>query len=89
MNADKVLLIQMKDNLVNNPELTSKIKHNSKNKIAEVFPDYFVDELNNLLDGNLNFYNKIIGNQKIKTFIQKQILNIIYEEQTPNQQDLF
>lgn len=77
---DRVLLKLIKDNLLDNEELSDKIKNNSKENVAAIFDDYFDDVLNGLIDGNFAFYRKIMDNHVLKNKLKKLLLDAIYDE---------
>lgn len=77
---DKVLLKQVKNHMANNEELTKRIQNNSKENVEAVFGDYFEDELNHLMTKNFDFFQRISDNEKLRTNLQRMLLDLLYEE---------
>ena len=77
---DKVFLGRVKDNLLENKELINKIKHNSKENVKAIFPKYFNQELNKLLKSNMEFYKRIVDNEKLKETIKRDLFDLLYSE---------
>lgn len=77
---DKVFLGRFKDNLLGNKELTNKMEHNSKENVKAVFDEYFNNELNKLLNNDMNFYKKIVDNEKLRKSLKTSLLNVLYLE---------
>jgi len=77
---DKVFLGRVKDNLLDNEELINKMEHNSKENVKSVFDKYFNQEMNKLLNGNINFYKRIVDNEKLKKRLKTNLFDLIYLE---------
>ena len=77
---DKIFLGRVKDNLLENKELINKMENNSKENVKAVFPKYFNQELNKLLKSNMDFYKRIVDNEKLKERIKKDLFDILYSE---------
>ena len=77
---DKVPLQHLKDSLINNEELSQRVQNNPKEAVAEVFDDYFDEELNDLFKF-VDFYRKVNDNDELKGRLKDQLLNLIYKEQ--------
>lgn len=77
---DKVFLGRFKDNLLENKELINKMEHNSKENVEAVFDKYFNHEMNKLLNNNMNFYKRIVDNEKLRKRLKIDIFNLLYFE---------
>ncbi|MBI5000026.1 MAG: type I restriction endonuclease subunit R [Euryarchaeota archaeon] len=77
---DKVFLGRLKDNLMNNPDLIDKIEHNSRQNVLAIFDNYFDEEITKLLNGNMNFYKKMVDNDKLRTRVKSNLFDLIYYE---------
>lgn len=77
---DKVFLGRVKDNLLENKELINKMEHNSKENVEAVFDKYFNHEMNKLLNNNMNFYKRIVDNEKLRKRLKTDIFNLLYLE---------
>jgi type I restriction enzyme R subunit len=77
---DKVFLGRVKDNLLENKELTNKMEHNSKENVKAVFDKYFNQEMNKLLNNNMNFYKRIVDNEKLRKRLKADIFDLLYLE---------
>ena len=77
---DKVFLGRVKDNLLENKELLNKMEHNSKENVKAVFDKYFNQEINKLLNGNMNFYKRIVDNEKLKKKVKSALFDLLYFE---------
>ena len=77
---DKVFLGRVKDNLLDNKELRKKMELNSKENVKAVFEKYFNKEMSNLLNSNMNFYKKIVDNDKLKDKLKKTLFDLMYLE---------
>ena len=77
---DKVFLGRVKDNLLDNKELIDKIEHNSRENVKAVFDKYFNQEINKLLDNNINFYKRIVDNEKLRKKLKTALFDLIYLE---------
>jgi len=77
---DKIFLGRVKDNLLRNRELTSKMEHNSKENVKTVFDKYFDQEINKLLNSNVRFYKRIVDNEKLRKRLKTDIFDLLYFE---------
>jgi type I restriction enzyme R subunit len=77
---DKVFLGRVKDNLLESKELLNKMEHNSKENVKAVFDKYFNQEINKLLNGNMNFYKRIVDNEKLRKKIESALFELVYFE---------
>ncbi|WP_231493642.1 hypothetical protein [Methanobrevibacter arboriphilus] len=68
---NKVFLKQVKDNMLSNEELTNKILNNSKENVEAIFDRYFNKEMLNLLNTNLDFYQKLSKNNELMEKLKK------------------
>ncbi|RLI02650.1 type I restriction endonuclease subunit R, partial [Candidatus Bathyarchaeota archaeon] len=77
---DKVFLGRVKDNLLENKELINKMEHNSKENVKAVFDKYFNQEMNKLLNNNMNFYKRIVDNEKLRNRLKTALFDLLYSE---------
>ncbi|MBN2251618.1 MAG: type I restriction endonuclease subunit R [Candidatus Altiarchaeota archaeon] len=77
---DKVFLGRIKDNMLKNEELLSRIEHNSKENVKAVFDKYFNREMTGLLNSDMNFYKKIMDNEKLRNRLKNTLFDLIYLE---------
>lgn len=77
---DKVFLGRVKDNLLENKELLEKMEHNSKENVKAIFDKYFNQEMTDLLNSNMNFYKRIVDNDKLKTKLKTALFDLMYYE---------
>jgi len=77
---DKIFLGRVKDNLLDNKELISKMEHNSRENVKAVFDKYFNQEMNKLLKSHINFYKRIVDNEKLKKRLRVDIFDLLYLE---------
>ena len=77
---DKIFLGRAKDNLLSNEELINKMKNNSKENVKAVFDKYFNQEMNKLLNGSINFYKRIVDNEKLRKRLKTDIFDLLYLE---------
>ncbi|MBA7526596.1 hypothetical protein ES705_18762 [subsurface metagenome] len=76
----KVFLGRVKDNLLEDKELKNKIEHNSKENVKVIFPKYLDRELSKLLNNNMNFYKRIVDNEKLRKKIESALFELVYFE---------
>jgi len=76
----KVFLGRVKDNLLENEELTSRMEHNSKENVKAVFPKFFDQEMNKLLNSNIELYKRIVDNEKLREKVKSALLDLLYFE---------
>jgi type I restriction enzyme R subunit len=77
---DKVFLGRVKDNLLENKELINKMEHNSKENVRAVFDKYFNQEMSKLLNNNMNFYKRIVDNEKLRKRLKADLFDLLYLE---------
>lgn len=77
---DKIFLGRVKDNLLENKELLNKMEHNSKENVKAVFDKYFNQEMNKLLNSNMNFYKRIVDNEKLRKILKTALFDLLYFE---------
>jgi len=77
---DKIFLGRVKDNLLENKELLNKMEHNSKENVKAVFDKYFNQEMNKLLNSNMNFYKRIVDNEKLRKIFKTALFDLLYFE---------
>jgi type I restriction enzyme R subunit len=77
---DKVFLEQVKNNLLENPELLNKMEHNSKENVKAVFDQYFNKEMTHLLKSNMNFYKRVVDNEKLRDQLKAELFKLLYLE---------
>lgn len=75
---DKLFLAGIKNHLMGNKGLKNKIKSNSKRKVKVVFDSYFNEEMKILLNNNIEFYRRIVDNEKLKTRLKSLLFDSIY-----------
>lgn len=76
----KIFLGRVKDNLLEDKELKNKIEHNSKENVKVIFPKYLDRELSKLLNNNMNFYKRIVDNEKLRKKIESALFELVYFE---------
>jgi len=77
---DKVFLERVKNNLLENKELLNKMEHNSRENVKAVFDKYFNEEMTGLLKNNMNFYKRVVDNEKLKDRLKTALFNLLYED---------
>ena len=77
---DKIFLRRVKENLLENEELTNKMRHNSKENVEVVFDKYFENEINKLLNSDMEFYKKIVDNGKLRKSLKTALFDLLYSE---------
>jgi type I restriction enzyme R subunit len=77
---DKIFLGRVKDNLLENKELLNKMEHNSKENVKAVFDKYFNQEMDKILNNNMNFYKRIVDNEKLRKRLKEDIFDLLYLE---------
>jgi len=75
---DKLFLAGIKNHLMENEDLKNKIKSNSKRKVKVVFDSYFNEEMKTLLNNNIEFYKRIVDNEKLKDQLKSLLFDSIY-----------
>ena len=78
---DRVFISRMLDNLSNNQELISKITaNNDKSSVKAVFGKFFNDVMSEILNKNMNFYKKIVDNDKLKNSLETGLFEMVYRK---------
>ena len=77
---DKIFLGRVKDNLLENKDLINRMEHNSKENVKAVFDRYFNQEVNKLLNRNMNFYKRVVDNEKLRKRLKADIFDLLYLE---------
>lgn len=77
---DRVFLERVKDNLLGNDELVKKMEHNSPENVRAVFDKYFNQEMTGLLKSNMDFYKRVVDNEKLRDKLKVALFNLLYEE---------
>lgn len=77
---DRVFLERVKDNLLGNEELVKKMEHNSPENVLAVFDKYFNQEMTGLLNSNMDFYKRVVDNEKLRDKLKIALFNLLYEE---------
>lgn len=77
---DHVFLERVKTNLLGNEELVKKMEHNSPENVRAVFDKYFNQEMTRLLNRNMEFYKRVIDNEKLRDKLKLALFNLIYED---------
>lgn len=80
-DADRLFLKQVKDNMMSNEELSTKVRNNPRENVEAVFDRYFDQEMNNLLHSNFEFFRKINDNEQLRTRLKRLLLDAVYDEQ--------
>jgi len=75
---DKLFLAGIKNHLMENEGLKKKIKNNSKRKVKVIFDSYFNEEMKTLLNNNIEFYKRIVDNEKLKSQLKSLLFDSIY-----------
>jgi len=75
---DKLFLAGIKNHLMENEGLKNKIKSNSKRKVKVVFDSYFNEEMKTLLNNNIEFYKRIVDNEKLKNQLKSLLFDSVY-----------
>jgi len=77
---DQVFINRVTGNLMDNKDLLKKIKNNSKENVKQVFEKYFSEEMTKLLNSNMNFYKRIVDNDKLKRNLKVALFDLVYVE---------
>ncbi len=77
---DRVFLERVKQNLLENEELVKKMEHNSPENVRAVFDKYFNQEMTGLLNSNMDFYKRVVDNEKLRDKLKLALFNLLYEE---------
>ena len=76
---DRVFLERVKDNLLGNEELVKKMEHNSPENVRAVFDKYFNQEMTGLLKSNMDFYKRVVDNEKLRDKLKVALFDLLYE----------
>lgn len=77
---DRVFLERVKSNLMSNEDLIKKMEHNSPENVKAVFDKYFNEEMTGLLNSNMEFYKRVVDNEKLREKLKSALFDLIYEE---------
>ena len=75
---DRVILNDLSQRLVNNPDLSGAIRANSRDNVKIKFDDLFNSELVNILQAHLELYQKLDGNPELKNAINDHIFEFVF-----------
>ena len=70
----------MRTNLLKNEELVQKMERNSPENVKAVFDKYFNQEMTGLLNSNMDFYKRVVDNEKLRDKLKIALFNLLYEE---------
>ncbi|WP_321421707.1 type I restriction endonuclease [uncultured Methanobacterium sp.] len=77
---DRVFLERVKANLLGNDDLVKKMEHNSPENVKAVFDKYFNQEMTGLLNSNMEFYKRVVDNDKLREKLKLALFDLLYEE---------
>ena len=77
---DRVFLERVKANLLGNEELLQKMEHNSPENVKAVFEKYFDKEMTELLNNNMDFYKRVVDNDKLRNTLKLALFDLLYED---------
>jgi type I restriction enzyme R subunit len=77
---DRVFLERVKANLLDNEDLVKKMEHNSPENVKAVFDKYFNKEMTGLLNSNMDFYKRVVDNDKLREKLKAALFDLLYEE---------
>ena len=77
---DRVFLERVKANLLGNEELLQKMEHNSPENVKAVFEKYFDREMTELLNSNMDFYKRVVDNDKLRNTLKLALFDLLYED---------
>jgi type I restriction enzyme R subunit len=77
---DRVFLERVKANLLENEDLVKKMERNSPENVRAVFDKYFDQEMTGLLNSNLDFYKRVVDNEKLRDKLKIALFNLLYDE---------
>lgn len=77
---DRVFLERVKTNLLKNEELVQKMERNSPENVRAVFDKYFNQEMSGLLNSNLDFYKRVVDNEKLRENVKVALFSLLYDE---------
>ena len=71
---------RVKANLLGNEELIQKMEHNSPENVKAVFEKYFDREMTELLNSNMDFYKRVVDNDKLRNTLKLALFDLLYED---------
>lgn len=77
---DRVFLERVKANLLKNKELVQKMERNSPENVQAVFDKYFNQEMTGLLNSNMDFYKRVVDNEKLRDKLKVSLFDLLYED---------
>ncbi|MGI6481680.1 MAG: type I restriction endonuclease subunit R [Methanobacterium sp.] len=77
---DRVFLERVRANLLKNEELVQKMERNSPENVRAVFDKYFNQEMSGLLNSNLDFYKRVVDNEKLRENVKVALFSLLYDE---------
>lgn len=77
---DRVFIERVKSNLLNNEELINKMERNAPENVMAVFDKYFNKEMTDLLNSNLDFYKRVVDNEKLRDKLKVALFKLLYDE---------
>ena len=77
---DKVFIERVKTNLLGNEELIDKMERNAPENVMAVFDKYFNKEMSDLLNSNLDFYKRVVDNEKLRDNLKLALFKLLYDE---------
>ena len=79
---DDVPAMHIIELLLQNTELMSYIANNPQSTVKDIFDDPFERALTDMLNTNIEFYNKIQNNAPLKEKLKTEVLTFLYDKQT-------
>ena len=78
---DKIFIGRMFDTLDQNKELIKKIiANNDKGSVKAVFGKFFDNVMSEILNKNMDFYKKIVDNDKLKKSLESGLFEMVYSK---------
>ena len=77
---DRVFLERVRANLLKNEELVQKMERNSPENVRAVFDKYFNQEMSGILNSNLDFYKRVVDNEKLRENVKVALFSLLYDE---------
>jgi type I restriction enzyme R subunit len=77
---DKVFLIRVKDNLLDNKELIERMSNNSKQNVRAIFERFLDEEIAKLLSSDMDLYKCIVDNEKLRKRLESELFDLVYQE---------
>lgn len=78
---DDVPAMHIIELLLQNEELMAYIANNPKSTVKDIFDDPFEKALATMLSINIEFYNKIQNNARLKEELKREVLSFLYDKQ--------